>query len=1194
MNNDTTIRSKNILGCLSVSVDSQQEVNAFAQLPSEEGKEQTQATIDEKISATTITIFSQQNEAISVQQVDLKSKHSIEAQNSKQIPTPIFNVEGVITNIRKYIKKCKINFLPLNGNHFPKEFSDAKKILSLMKKNHLFWDPSKNKFRRKPSDNPSIKRIPASALHERFIIENFLISASIQNPIAFDVRDSAFDRVSLADQFLTVMKKPSEPYLYITISLPVPQVFKELVESYHGKMTSDNVYHCLNYLHDTPLENLLNAKELAKLEKKLNIYLSENESKSLLPLIKNSSYIPAFLLFVEKALAKAEEDVEKKINKKKNKNDKFNTTSSKSIKIVFEVLRNYSLGEFLACLAGALALIQKRNSRVVEFTVDGPSKHENSIKYLNDQKEIIKILDESKRLQTSLHKFIEEKFKGLESKSQPKHQGKIDQNPNGFYSSGDFLRKQTEVLNKKTRIENVLTKSNVTTVLFNNKRDNISMSTINNHWNPLRTLQTYFGLTKASDSPDKIKGNNEEENRKESTLNEDNSTEPQHNVKNGIAFINKKMTAEGTEGKPRSSPTYFSYLEANKSEQGFNTYTVFDMQNIALLKREKQLTKVLKTDVYSLINQMQKAAMRTQDPVKKAMILNIIYKGKHKAFPLVVVHEHLEGALKSQTLYDLAVKNTLYWDFDVERARRHSESRKRSGKGELYVGRVPMKNLEKTHISDLCCVSAQRKFSSTNLKNNELSVQFDKTFGPRGSILDRVSFSQQLLLLMMNSISENTIYLEEMCGIYDLPVPSAFKVLVETFHKKMNKENIEACIKYLTQNNYKNLLNENEMAKFISKVKGRFGKNAEKFLSEIDDLSYLEVFIHLLDETLRIAEEEIDQEIEKNGVLQSPNKKMQNLKPKIFDAKNPITLKLIFEVMRHYSLGEFFVWSLVAFAYIEKDNSRIVGITIDGPQKNKNSIKYFNDQVLIFEEFRKRFPRAKTTIHALEFAREEFENIEEAKEELEKVGRIADRIGHATMTSHSHDSLYTISNLKDKAIEICLSTVNITTGEPLENIPLKTFLNFGIPTILAPDDGGIVGTTMADEIIKAIEVFDLSFEAIETMQRTALEFSFLPGESIYNRTRELHLEGEESKAKLVYTLKEPFKSFKWDLPEEVNKSIENLELSDKQLKACQLELALTAFKQNILNNVEKYHQMGCVHPYADYGMGILRRSNSSD
>lgn len=468
---------------------------------------------------------------------------------------------------------------------------------------------------------------------------------------------------------------------------------------------------------------------------------------------------------------------------------------------------------------------------------------------------------------------------------------------------------------------------------------------------------------------------------------------------------------------------------------------------------------------------------------KRSVIKNFLWKARFP-YPSVEGHKHLEGDLSYDQINNLSRNKNLFWDEDRSLCRRHKYPTKTSNGSKP---RIPIDEVKAEVFLKACCIVLPGKSKRTAEVLKESSKKFNTVFAPRGSILDRVPLWEQLCMVMKQAEKKSLIYQELMFGIYDIPVPEKFQKLVENFAKKMTIDNFKICFDYLSDNPLKKILEEEEQKIFIRKVRNRFPDvSDDSYVNTLLELSYVKAFKNLFDKELLRTQENL--------------KKVLNYDP--FDVKSPYTLKLIFEVMRHYSLGKFIAWAIAASEYIAQENSKIVGMTIDGPQTFENSIRYFEDHISVLQ-FLKNKNKTKLTIHALEFDQNSFENIPRLTQELTQVLTIADRMGHGTMTQKSIGLAQNLQQMqKNICIEICPSTAEITTQQPLSKMP-HGLDDCGIAVFINSDDGGIpckedgTPTDVVKEQMRVMDTFGLGFRDMERMTRHGLEFSFLSGESIY-------------------------------------------------------------------------------------------------
>lgn len=614
----------------------------------------------------------------------------------------------------------------------------------------------------------------------------------------------------------------------------------------------------------------------------------------------------------------------------------------------------------------------------------------------------------------------------------------------------------------------------------------------------------------------------------------------------------------------------------------------------------KRSKKISGSDI---ANRILLQAKLEKNKARKESIYNALFnRTVDGCYPWTDGHVHLEGHPDHQKISELLKSEKFFWNPSKNRCTKKGNFFsiiKDNGIGRLFKdGKkcFPKKNLSTAEIIDIFCVPLSEHRTAEEKKQD--SLKFDQTFGPR-SFLDEIPLSEQFYMVMEEGKDFNLILQELNVGIYPIMVPQSLKDFVRKFHNQMNSENIKSCIEFIKKP-LSELFNDGEEAKFKKTLKKMY--NNELSYEDLKNLSYEEAFRFLLKKILDKAVEDVQKKI----ANENKTKKKVHLDPNIFDVRSVKTLKLIYEVMRHYDPGSFFAWLYCILQFIELDNSKFVGVTVDGPQKHPNSIEYFNDHVDIFKHLRTLFPRAKVTIHTLEYSKDEFDKIDEAKHELTRVLEInPERISHATMAPFTHDLSENLSKMQEKniALELCLTSAQVTTGQDAITMPF-TAHHSGLVVFLGTDDPGIVPTNIFREMVKAIENFDLTWEDVEIITRNGVTFSLLDGESLYDFTRtRSRVNGREIR-KITYHIKksftemfiQEFESFDWkkcieyyhftkkEKPPEVVKSLKVLELSEKQIKECQMEILLDAFKEYVHNNQMKFEKLGYFS---------LNRSNSS-
>jgi adenosine deaminase len=112
-----------------------------------------------------------------------------------------------------------------------------------------------------------------------------------------------------------------------------------------------------------------------------------------------------------------------------------------------------------------------------------------------------------------------------------------------------------------------------------------------------------------------------------------------------------------------------------------------------------------------------------------------------------------------------------------------------------------------------------------------------------------------------------------------------------------------------------------------------------------------------------------------------------------------------------------------------------------------------------------------------------------------------DRIGHGVDVMYEEEPE---SLLKDMAAKQVLVEINLTSNEYVLGVsgkshPFPIYRKFGVPVALSTDDEGIERIDLTNEYVRAVESYDLSYADLKQLVRNSLEYSFLPGVSLWAR-----------------------------------------------------------------------------------------------
>jgi hypothetical protein len=119
------------------------------------------------------------------------------------------------------------------------------------------------------------------------------------------------------------------------------------------------------------------------------------------------------------------------------------------------------------------------------------------------------------------------------------------------------------------------------------------------------------------------------------------------------------------------------------------------------------------------------------------------------------------------------------------------------------------------------------------------------------------------------------------------------------------------------------------------------------------------------------------------------------------------------------------------------------------------------------------------------------------REAVERAG--ARRIGHGVSVMYEDDpwALLTEMARRQVLVEINLTSNAIILGVEGRHHPLPIYRAAGVPVALSTDDEGVARIDLTHEYQRAVEQFGLDYAALKELSRNSLEYSFLPGQSLW-------------------------------------------------------------------------------------------------
>jgi len=212
-----------------------------------------------------------------------------------------------------------------------------------------------------------------------------------------------------------------------------------------------------------------------------------------------------------------------------------------------------------------------------------------------------------------------------------------------------------------------------------------------------------------------------------------------------------------------------------------------------------------------------------------------------------------------------------------------------------------------------------------------------------------------------------------------------------------------------------------------------------------------------------------------------------------------ISVRYISQLKRHASLPEFFVDALVAVAAIQYDE-RVVALNVVAAEDHPRALRNFDAQMKMLDFLWQKMDQPKFTLHAGELVLREspvepmWDRISQS---IEKGHAL--RIGHGIAIAWEENVVKLLDHMRDNSIlvEICLSSNESILGVTGKAHPFMLYRRAGVPVTISTDDEGISRSNLTMEYVKAVQRYDLDYGDVVELARNSLEYSFLPGESLF-------------------------------------------------------------------------------------------------
>jgi adenosine deaminase len=224
------------------------------------------------------------------------------------------------------------------------------------------------------------------------------------------------------------------------------------------------------------------------------------------------------------------------------------------------------------------------------------------------------------------------------------------------------------------------------------------------------------------------------------------------------------------------------------------------------------------------------------------------------------------------------------------------------------------------------------------------------------------------------------------------------------------------------------------------------------------------------------------------------------------DATDPdpackLKVHFLYQVLRALPSQAVFVQLACGFAIANSD-PEVVGINMVQPEDWRVPLANYREQMQMVGALHAIYPKVHITLHADELA-PGMVRPDDLRFHIRTALDIAhaERIGHGVAVIHE-DHPYDL--LKEMAAKKVMVEINLTSNDVILNIkgpdhPLPIYRLYHVPVALSTDDEGVSRINLTHEYVRAALTYPLTYADFKQMVRTALEHSFLAGESLWEQ-----------------------------------------------------------------------------------------------
>jgi len=212
-----------------------------------------------------------------------------------------------------------------------------------------------------------------------------------------------------------------------------------------------------------------------------------------------------------------------------------------------------------------------------------------------------------------------------------------------------------------------------------------------------------------------------------------------------------------------------------------------------------------------------------------------------------------------------------------------------------------------------------------------------------------------------------------------------------------------------------------------------------------------------------------------------------------------VEIRYLYQVLRGFPKEDVYAQLVLAFEMAASDQ-RVVGINMVMPEDGFISMRDYDLQMRMVGFLHGAYPGVHISLHAGELAPGQV-TYEELCCHIREAVEVAhaERIGHgvSVMYEDRPNELLHEMAARRVMVEINLTSNDVILGVKGGDDPFPIYRKAGVPVALSTDDEGVSRIDITHEFVRAVETYGLSYADLKQLVRNSIEYSFLPGNSLW-------------------------------------------------------------------------------------------------